>query len=129
MQCPACGSEGIDEDVVFCPHCRYQFRVSDDDVVFENQPVYGSPRRSGGIADQRFSKKELRLAKVQLLQPTFILAIALAGALYLSSPRISQMSVTVASMDIYFGGVLCLVLGALVAAIFYFVVAYRLGRT
>jgi hypothetical protein len=130
MQCPACGSDGIDEDVVFCPHCRYQFRVPDDDVVFETRPYPGSRRMVyGGPADQKFSNKELQLAKLQLVQPVVLIAIAVAGALYLSSPRIGQVSVTVAGMDIFFGGVLCLVLGALAAMIVYLAAAHRLGRT
>ena len=59
MQCPACGSD-IDEDVVFCPHCRYQFQVPEDDFIFENSPEHAPPGTAYGNSDKRFTAKELR---------------------------------------------------------------------
>jgi hypothetical protein len=128
MQCPACGSD-IDEDVVFCPHCRYQFGVPEDDVIFENAPDPSPRTPAFGGSDKRFSAKEIRFAKVLLLQPVILLTIAIAGALYLASPRIGQMSIMVSAMEIFYGGALCLVAGAVVAGIIYLVIAYRLGRS
>jgi hypothetical protein len=128
MQCPACGSDGVAEDVVFCPHCRYQFRQPEEDRVYENQPAPVSYVHTG-VSDQKFTKKELQLAKIQLLQPFILLTIAVAGAFYLSSPQIGQMSITLSNREIFYGSILSLISGAVVAAIFYLVITFRLGRS
>jgi hypothetical protein len=130
MQCPACGYEGIAEDVVFCPHCRYQFREVGEDIYFEDLPSPAYPaRHECAMTDQKLSKKEIQLAKIQLLQPVVILILVIAGALYLSSPRVGQLSIMVSTLEIFYGSILCLVTGAVIAGIFYLVVAHRIGRS
>jgi hypothetical protein len=130
MQCPSCGYDGIAEEVVFCPHCRYQFRVTDDDIIFENPPDHPARITYDTLhPDRKFSEADIRLAKLQLLQPAILLMIATAGALYLSTPRIAQMSIVVSGTDVFYGSILCLILGAATAGIFYLVLAWRIRKS
>lgn len=127
MQCPTCGYEGIAEESVFCPQCRHQFREPEYEVIFDNPPPAPAPRQARKPAAEPFTGKEIRQMQVQLLQPALLLMLSLAAVLYLSSPRIPELAATVSSVEIHYGGFLSLLVGAVVAWIFYRVVLYRIG--
>jgi hypothetical protein len=126
MQCPTCGYESIAGEAVFCPQCRHQFREPEYELIFDSPPHPVPEQRGSRKADgDIFTKKEIRQMQVQLLQPAILVMLSLAAALYLSIGRISELSVTVSSLEIRYGGLLSLVTGAIFAWIFYRVVIYR----
>ena len=127
MQCPFCGSEGIAEDVVFCPHCRYQFRQPEPGPVsvaheetFPAEPGNRSPER------ETFAPGEVRLLEVMVLQPAVLLMIFIATALYLTIGQIPGLVMNVSGAEVRYGGVLCFIAGAFVAWVFYRVILLRI---
>jgi hypothetical protein len=126
MQCPTCGYESIAEEAVFCPQCRHQFREPEYEVIFDSPPYPVPEQRGSRKADgDVFTKKEIRLMQVQLLQPAILVMLSLAAALYLSSGRIPELSIMVSTVEVRYGGLLCLFTGAVVAWIFYRIVLSR----
>jgi hypothetical protein len=126
MQCPACGYDGIAEEASFCPNCRHPFRETESDVIFESPPQYlPEPRPARKSPKEKLTRKEMLQFEVQLLQPAVILMLALAAVFYLSSGRIAELSVSVLSSEIRYGGVLCLIAGAVIAWIFYRIMLWR----
>ncbi|HII99709.1 MAG TPA: hypothetical protein HA272_10775 [Methanoregula sp.] len=128
MQCPACGYDGIAEEVCFCPHCRYQFRAlvpeaaSDNSMLFEPEPVAG-PADAGDL----FVEIQARQIQIQLLQPALLVMLATAGALYLAGGgRIADLAVTVSTFEIRYGIFLCLLAGAIIGWIFYRIMLRRI---
>jgi hypothetical protein len=75
MQCPDCGYD-VDDAAVFCPQCRYHFQETDEAPVVPDTTIPDTPVRYGEIDESIFeerqktlSDKELRMLKIQLLQP------------------------------------------------------------
>lgn len=117
MQCPFCGSEGISEDVVFCPHCRYQFRP-------ETGPVQSpAPYRENGDAP---APDEIRIVEALLVQPAVILMIFFSAGLYLAVNEIAALSVTVSGTVVRYGSVVCLLAGTVAAWVVYRLMLVRL---
>lgn len=127
MQCPICGYEGIAEEACFCPHCRYQF-LEPDSEIFESPPHYPPQRWAGTTtpADGRFSKKEIHQLEVQLLQPAIILMLTFAVVFYIAIGRMPELAVRVSSVEIPYGGIISLLVGAIIAWIFYRITLYRI---
>jgi hypothetical protein len=127
MQCPTCGYESIAEEAFFCPQCRHQFREPEYEVFFDNAPHPVPEHRVSCKADaDMFTKKEIRQMQVQFLQPAFLVMLSVAVVLYFSTPRISELALMVSSVEVRYGGLLCLFIGAVFAWIFYRVVLYRI---
>jgi hypothetical protein len=129
MQCPTCGYDGIHEEACFCPRCRYQFQVPDNDVMFEDNlaetPFQTTVKNTSG---EKFSGKEIRQLKVQLLQPACILMIALATVIYLSSPRINELSNSVSGIEFHYGGAVSFIVALVLTWIFYRLMIYWFVR-
>jgi hypothetical protein len=125
MQCPTCGYEGIAEEACFCPNCRYQFRVPENDVVFDSSPPDGMDYYSPRARDSgKLTKKEIRILEIQLLQPAFLLMLALTVVFYTASSRIAELSFMVSSTEIRYGGFLCFGAAAVIAWIVYRILVY-----
>jgi hypothetical protein len=126
MQCPACGYDAIPEEACFCPHCRYQFQVPENDMLFESLPSsVPAGRHCCTPADTKFTRKERRTLEVIALQPAVLLMLAVAVIIYTASGRIAELSVTAGTIEIRYGGFACLLAGAVIAWIFYRIVLYR----
>lgn len=128
MQCPACGYDGIAEEAVFCPHCRHQFQEQEPDVIFESPPVYKPEQpEEHAVSGDLFVENQVRQIRAQLLQPALLVMLSTAAILYLASGRINELAVTVAAVEIRYGGFLCLLAGAIIGWFFYRIMLYRLG--
>lgn len=119
MQCPACGYETVPEEAVFCPHCRHRFQEPELDVSFRTPRFKPKPVPYHCRDDDRLSGREIRKIQIQLLQPAVLVMIALAAGLYLAVGRIQDLTFSSSFFEIRYGGLLCLVTGALLAWIFY----------
>lgn len=127
MQCPACGYEGDADEACFCSRCRHQYRVPDDGIVFDNPSDLSSEQREAARADQdAFTEKEIRFIRVLLIQPAVLLMVGIAAGVYLSSSRISQLSIPAGGYEIPCGAFLSLAIGFVLAWIFYLILAYRI---
>ena len=127
MQCPACGYDGIHEEACFCPRCRYQFQVPDDGPLPETwapEPPASAPLRRKG--EEKFTRKEIRQMKIQLLPSTLILMLTILLLISVSYPRVSQLMITISGVNFPLGGLLSLGIAAVVAGIFHFLVSLNL---
>jgi hypothetical protein len=127
MQCPTCGYESIADEAVFCPHCRHQFRELESDVVFETPhfPPMDHRVRTPGT-DEKLSKREIHMIQIQLIQPAVLIMIAVGAVLYAGIGPVQGMAITLSSIEIRYGGFLCIVTGAVIAWFFYRISLYRI---
>jgi hypothetical protein len=126
MQCPDCGYEA-DDDAVFCPQCRFQFRGGVDAPAGAGRTIIDLPER-GMIADEdiyeappkRLSKKELRLLEVQLLQPA-VLVVLIAGIfVYAVISGVPFIPVAIGGLEFGTAGIISFACGLLSGIVFYF---------
>jgi hypothetical protein len=130
MQCPACGSESINDDVVFCPHCRYQFRVPEEYAEFVRPDPRPVPRvQASSKNEEKFSRKEILQLKIQLLLPTFIILLSFALFFYTVCWRTNPLSLEISGIELEYGGILCLFIAAIIAWIFYRLMVRKIERT
>jgi hypothetical protein len=115
MQCPDCGYE-VDDAVVFCPQCRYQFReaqesgcqeIQTEDPLFEDKPT-------------GFSEKELRQLEVQLLQPALFLVVVVSAGLYLLISPLQLFTIYLSGLSIALGAGLSFLIGIAAGLLFFF---------
>jgi hypothetical protein len=126
MQCPSCGYDGIADDACFCSHCRYQFREPETEAIFEQIP---SPRLQHP-AEYRLSdsstRQRTRRLEVMLIQPAVLLMIFFTVVFYVSLGRIAELTFSVASLEVRYGGFVCLLAGTILAWIFYRLMLMRI---
>ena len=73
-----------------------------------------------------FMEIQVRQIQVGLLQPALLVMLATAAVLYLASGRIADLAVWVSSVEIRYGGFLCLLAGAIIGWIFYRIMLHRI---
>lgn len=127
MQCPFCGSDGLAGDVVFCPHCRYQFRPVD--------PVAGEESRDSGVLPVQDycgappgpePEGEARIPEVLLIQPAILFMIFIAVVVYTVIGSLPAFGVRIAGSVVNMAGLVCLLTGAISAWAFYRLMLARL---
>jgi hypothetical protein len=123
MQCPDCGYE-VDDEVVFCPQCRYQFREAQDnncmeiqteDPLFEDKPT-------------GFTEKELKGLEVQLLQPALFLVIVISAGLYLLIVPLQMVTIQMSGLSIALGAGLSFLIGIAAGLLFFFLARKSLRK-
>ena len=123
MQCPDCGYE-VDDAVVFCPRCRFQFREAQDsdglaiqaeDPLFEATPT-------------GFSGKELRQLEVQLLTPALFLTLVISAGLYLLISPLQMFTLQLFGMSIALGASLSFLIGIAAGLLFFFLARRSLRK-
>ncbi|MDD1683521.1 MAG: zinc-ribbon domain-containing protein [Methanoregula sp.] len=129
MQCPDCGYE-VDDTAVFCPHCRFQFRDTDDRPVVPGTPV-DTPVHDVRIDEsifeqtpQTFSDRELKQLEVQLLAPAVLIVLIISLFTYTVISTVPFIPITLAGLNFGVIGIICLVCG-LVAGMVFFILARR----
>ncbi len=135
MQCPYCGYE-VDDDAVFCPQCRFQFReVAEEQGDARDRFIKISKR--GVTIDESlfeetkktrkgFSEKELRELRVQLITPAVLVILMVSLFVYTVISSISLPLVTVAGFTFGLTGIICLSCGLLAGIIFFAVTQWSL---
>jgi hypothetical protein len=125
MQCPDCSSE-VDDAVVFCPHCRYQFKEMEE--TGNDQPF---PARTPGSKrpaiekPETFTKKEIKQLEIHLLQPALVLVLTVSLFLYIVTPDMSVFQIMLSGQKLELRGAMCLFVGLLAGIIFFLL--YRRG--
>ncbi|NMB79320.1 MAG: hypothetical protein GYA23_09540 [Methanomicrobiales archaeon] len=129
MQCPACGYDGINEESCFCPRCRYQFQVPDDEP-WPEPVVYApvTPEPAHAETAEGFSKKEILRLKVQLLPSTLIVLVSSTILIYTAVPQLAELRVTLQGTVIQAGGIISGIAGACIALVFHSVMLWRIRR-
>jgi hypothetical protein len=123
MQCPDCGYE-VDDAVVFCPRCRYQFREVQDSGCQEIQME--DPLFEDEITG--FSKKELRKLEVQLLQPALFLVVVVSAGLYLLVSPLQLFTLQLSGLSIAVGAGLSFLIGIAAGLLFFFLACKSLRK-
>jgi hypothetical protein len=130
MQCPDCGYE-VDDSVIFCPQCRFQFRKTDTlpvglDTTIPDTPVHDATSGESFFEETQkaFSGKELRMLEVQLLQPAVLVVLVISLFMYTVISTVSFIPITVAGQTFGMTGIVCLATG-LVAGMVFFILARR----
>lgn len=129
MQCPICGYDGIDDEAVFCPHCRYQFLEPEPDMTYQEFAPRDAPRpkRSAPAgAPENPAQSEARLLEVLLLTPALILMIIFSAAIYLAIASVPQLVLHLSSAEIPCAAPASIILGAIPAWIVYRIMLMRL---
>ncbi len=133
MQCPDCGYEAED-DVIFCPQCRFRFRDATGELVPEADTGTGLPGRSiieeeclfeaprSEVRQRTFTGKELRQMEVQLLQPAVLVVLIICLVSYTVLSAVPFIPVTIAGISFGITGIVCLAPG-LVAGFIFFILA------
>ncbi|HSA37834.1 MAG TPA: zinc ribbon domain-containing protein [Methanoregula sp.] len=129
MYCPNCGYK-VDNEVVFCPQCRFQFRETDSVAPAGNIVSDESGYREfvdEGINEVRlkgFSDKELRELKVQLLQPTFLIILIISLIIYSVISTVPLIPLSIAGLTFRVNGIVSLSCG-LVGGMLFLIIAQR----
>jgi len=124
MQCPDCGYE-VDDTVVFCPRCRFQFRETDTapaaDAAGSHPPLHDTEIDAAFFEETQngFSDKEIRLLEVQLLQPAVLVALIISLFTYALVLNIPFVPVTIGGLSFGVTGIVCLTCGLLAGFVFY----------
>jgi hypothetical protein len=131
MQCPDCGYEA-DDEVVFCPHCRFQFRESSETTVVPDTTHPDTPMYYGENYGNRFEEtqrmfpdKEIRLLEVQLMQPALLVVLIISLFTYSLFSTIPFIPLTVAGLSFAMNGILSLTCGLFAGAIFFYLARWR----
>jgi hypothetical protein len=133
MQCPDCGYE-VDDTVVFCPRCRYQFRKTDTapaaGAAGTHPPLHDTEIDDTFFEESRngFSDKEIRLLEVQLLQPAVLVVVIIALFTYSLVLNVPFIPVTIAGLSFGVTGIVCLTCGLLAGFAFYYLELRSLVR-
>ena len=125
MQCPDCGYE-VDDTVVFCPRCRFQFRETNTapaaGATGTHQPLHDSEIDDTFFEETQngFSDKEIRLLEVQLLQPAVLVVVIIALFTYSLLLNVPFIPITIAGLSFGVTGIVCLTCGLLAGFAFYY---------
>jgi len=126
MHCPSCGYE-VEDTVVFCPQCRFQFRDGAGGQVTAGDTGRDEPVYEGIIDDsifeeasRGFPKKELLRLEIQLMTPAILVVLLISLSVYTVIGAISFIPVTITGLNFGVTGIVCLACG-LVAGILFFV--------
>ncbi len=128
MQCPFCRSEGVPDEAVYCPHCRYQFRPAITEP--EPGPVQHTAEKPESIEDPQPGDGpdgEIRLLEALLLTPAILVMIVTAVVISAGIGTLPALTLTIAGHPVTIAGAISLVFGALAGWIFYRVMLARLG--
>ena len=104
MQCPDCGYE-VDDNVVFCPRCRFQFRETDTTpaagIAGTDPPLHDAEIDETFFEETQngFSDKEIRLLEVQLLQPSVLVVLIISLFTYSLVLTVPFIPVTIAGLS------------------------------
>jgi len=143
MQCPGCGYEA-DDAAIFCPQCRFQFRKGADEPLFReeiNEPaapadtVIDLPEH-GMIDDDSifeeaqkgFSRKELRLLEVQLIQPAVLIVLVISLVVYTVISAVPFIPISIAGQSFGVTGIICLSFGLAAGMVFFILARRSLGK-
>lgn len=134
MQCPDCGNE-VDDTTVFCPHCRFQFRETEEApfvpyTAIPEMPARGQKAQERIVQEtkKRFSVKELRKLEVQLMQPAFLVVLIISLFTYTVISTVPFIPITLAGLNFGVTGIISLVCGLLVGMVFFFVSRRSLSK-